>query len=86
MRSTVTVLVAVLFAAIVAVAAFFASLVTEGPVCPPCTPPGPCSLVACIVNVRGAETIAALVGVGGLVLALLVLRRWMRPSAPDSRD
>jgi hypothetical protein len=78
MRAAVGVLGALLFAAIVAVAAFFGSVAAEGPACPPCHPPDLCPAVACVVNVSHAGTIAVLAGAGGLVLALLVLRPWRR--------
>ena len=78
MKAALAGLGALICGAAVALATWIVGLQLAPPTCPRCEGPGPCSLVACVFDVRGHMAVAGLFGVVAVALALLAIRRWAR--------
>jgi hypothetical protein len=62
---------------VAAVATFLVGLaVAPSMTCPRCDGSGPCSLMACVVDIRTHVVVAVLLGLVASVLAYLALQRW----------
>jgi len=75
MRAALIALAALVFGIVVGLTTALAEAQWGPTGCPVCTPPGPCSLIACVIDFRSHVVVPLLVGVVGAVLAVLALRR-----------